>query len=47
MLRNAAQIDSLQIARQHIRDAICDGILEFPEGYDIFEYYLEKDKYDK
>jgi hypothetical protein len=46
MLRNAAQIDSLQIARQHIRDAICDGILEFPEGYDIFEYYLEKDKFD-
>lgn len=43
LLKNAAFIDSRDIAIQHIRDAIYDGLIEFPMGYEIFELYLPKD----
>ena len=47
MLKNAAQIDSSQIAKEHIRDAIYDGVLDFPEGFDVFEMYFPKDRFDR
>lgn len=38
-LRHAARVDSLELARETIRNAIYDGVLEFPDGFDVVGFY--------
>ena len=46
-LKNAAFIDSREMAVQHTRDAVCDGLLEFTDGFEVVEFYVLKDCFDR
>lgn len=42
-LRAAAQVDTAELARETMRNALYDGVLECPGGFDVISLYLPVD----
>ena len=40
--KNAVRIDSKQIAHEHMNNAIYDGQIECPDGYEVHAIYEER-----
>ena len=41
-LRHAARAESKEMAHEHTANAVFDGLLDFPDGYDVFMFYEDR-----